>query len=193
MLSAETIRNLEGMNQELVKSIVELKFRLAYNEFLKDGEPRVLYHGEFFENPFPLSLVYEQDDAQTIFPYEEMRTVFQGVFRNDMQRDIADYPTYAGETTLTESPNMPSKLSTYVGKRIKTETVSYFLKSRGDGKLRKIERVRYLDLDSNSPIAEKWEGKSWDAFGINPSGEPGAKTTISITPSKQLTPIPVLV
>lgn len=184
---------LRAINPELVRSIIELDFKSGYDEFLKDGKPRILYQGEFLGNTFPLYLIYQSENAQTLFSYEGIKTIFQNIFRNDVRGNMSDYPMYADETTLTEYPNMPGSLSSYVGKRVRTETISYLLRSRGDGKLRKIEYVRYLDLDDNSPIAEKWEGKSWEASGVSPSNGTYKKIPVFAALNRELTPISILV
>lgn len=189
----ESEDELRAIDPELVESIVELGFKSEYDEFLKDGKPRILYQGEFLGDTDPLYLIYHSENAQTLFPYEGIKTVFQNIFRNDVRGDIADYPTYTEETILTGYPNMPERLNAYVGKRVRTETVSYLLKPRNDGKLRKLEYVRYLNPEDNSPIVGKWEGRSWDPFGVSPSGGTDKRIPVFVTPMGELTPTPALV
>lgn len=186
MKDNDPTRRLKEINPEIVKSIVGLDFLEKFGWFLKDGKPRVLYQGDFLGNNSPLSLIYQNTDGETLFPYEETKANFENIFRNEVQGNISDYPMYTGEITLTEHPDMPARLSTYAGKRVRTETISYLLKSRGDKILRKIEFVRYADPETNSPITVRWEGKSLDAFGEIPSSGTDRKIPAYAVPNGSL-------
>jgi hypothetical protein len=172
---------LRAINPELVKSIVELGFKQQYDQFSKDGEPRVLYQGAFLGDTFPLYLIYQSENTDTLFSYEEMKTIFQNIFRRDVQGEISDYPMYLGESTLTQGSNLPDSLNAYIDEKVKTETTSYLLKSKGDGILRKIEYTRFFNIENNSPIAEKWEGKSWNASGVVPSDSTDKRISVFIS------------
>lgn len=185
---AKSKTELDATGSEIARSIAELSFKNNYAKFLQDGEPRVLFQGEFLGNTFPLYLIYQGKNTQTIFSYEGLKTSFQNAFRKDVQGNISDYPKYVSEITLTPIIDMPDGLSNYIGKKIQIETVSYLLKAKGDGKLRKIEYTRYFDMNNKiSPIAERWEGKSWEAPGVRPSNKTVKETPVFAVPMLQLT------
>jgi hypothetical protein len=163
-------KSTEKLNRsaiELAMSNIEVNFTNRYQTFLKDGDWAVFFQTEFIKDKTPLSLIYKTDDTQIQFPYGGLDHILKGVFANDIKGKLADYPKYTVEGILSDANEIPG-LDAYVGKIIKIETTSYFLKSQGDGKLRKIEYSRYLDEDNNDqPIAEIWQGKSWNPSNAN--------------------------
>lgn len=190
----KSIEDLNATNAELARDIAELDFGIKYDDFLGDGKPKVLFSGIFISNGEPGSILYERDNEKHIFPYEDLEQRFIEIFADHLQGELSDYGKRETRTILTQTPNIPEALFNFIGKEGRTEIASYFIRSMGDGKFRKIEHTRYFYPGNETlPLFEIWEAKSMEAFGVNPSTGTGRKIPVSAAPNRVLTPTSLLV
>jgi hypothetical protein len=190
----QSIENLNATNAELAKDLAELDFGVKYDDFLGDGEPRILFGGIFISNDKSGSILYEKDSIKYIFPYGNLEQRFISIFVDELQGKLPDYQKIETQTILTQTPNFPEALFNFIGKKVKTEVASYFIRSMGDGKIRKIEHSRYFYPENITlPLFETWEAKSMEAFGVNPTIITGRDIPSFVTPKQELTPTSILV
>lgn len=183
---------LAAVDSKVARSIIELTFENNYLLFMTDGKPRILYQGEFFGNSFPLCLIHEGKHALTRVPYEMLDLRFRRIFRRDRDKtSVLEAIKYSKEFILPPRDNMPNNLNPYIGQNIKAEIVSYPLAKSNDGKLRAIDHVRYFNPNDNSPLAEIWEARSWEASGVSPSGGVDKETPVFAFLNRKPTPVPI--
>ncbi len=180
----KSIEELNAANAELARDIAELDFGIKYDDFLGDGKPRILFSGIFISNDEPGSILYERDREKHIFPYEGLEQRFIEIFADHLQGELSDYRKRETRTILAQTPNIPEALFNFIGKEVRTEIASYFIRSMGDGKIRKIEHTRYFYPENeNLPLFEIWEAKSMEVFGVSPSNATGRKIPVFASPN----------
>ncbi len=180
----KSIEDLNTTNAELARELAELDFGIKYDDFLGDGKPRILFSGIFISNGEPGSILYEKDNEKHIFPYKDLGQRFINIFADHLQGRLSDYRKNETRTILTQTPNIPEALFNFIGKEVKTEIASYFIRSMGDGKIRKIEHTRYFYPENeNFPLFEIWEAKSMEVFGVSPSNANGRKIPAFAAPN----------
>lgn len=175
----KSIVDLNTTNGELARGLAEVDFGIKYDEFLGDGKPRVLFSGIFIGNDESGSILYEKDNKKHIFPYGDLEQQFISIFVDHLQGELSDYRKKETRTILTQTPNIPEALFNFIGKEVKTEITSYFIRSMGDRKIRKIEHTRYFYPENkNLPFFEIWEAKSVETSGVSPSNGAGRKIPV---------------
>ena len=180
----KSIDDLNATNAELARDIAELDFYIKYDDFLEDGKPRTLFSGIFISNGEPDSILYEKANGKRIFPYGDLEKRFLNVFAGHLQGELSDYPKKETRTILLPTPDIPEALSNFIGKEVKAEIASYFIRSMGDGKFRKIEYTRYFYPENEAlPLFEIWKARSMEAFGTNRPIETGRKIPVFTIPN----------
>lgn len=175
----KSIENLNATNAELARDLAELDFGIKYDDFLGDGKPRILFSGIFISNDEPGFILYEKDNEKHIFLYRDLEQKFINIFVDQLQGKLSDYQKKETQTILTQTPNIPEALFNFIGKEVKTEIASYFIRSMGDGKIRKIEHTRYFYPENkNLPLFEIWEAKSMEVFDVSHSNGTGRKIPV---------------
>lgn len=165
----KSIENLDITNADLARDLAELDFTIKYDDFLEDGEPKVLFSGIFIGNDNENVILYEKGNEKHIFPYRDTEQRFINIFVNELQGGLAKYQKRETRTVLIQNPDIPEALFNFIGKEVKAQTISYFIHSMGDRKFRKIEHTRYFYPDNdNLPLFEIWEAKSLDGLGGKP-------------------------
>ncbi len=145
------------LEQEIaLRGLETERFRKEYLLFQEFEASRVLFQADLTKNPNGgNSIIFPYKRRCYFLPYERLDSKFEAIFRHAL---VSSVPVHRDNMViLRPSHNVPGSLKPYENTMVRAINNIYRLRS-GEYTGRFIIQTDFLELGSNNPIAEVWNG-----------------------------------